>query len=121
MESDLASAAIELGVGVDVCWPYRTQEKGSFLKHRRFHDAADLLAQPDLGEPALDYLTEIVHRRPKDWIWDVDHLHDLLQLYGPDRLRSAFEHGLSIQVFGARHIERALQLPSALFAGALIQ
>jgi transposase len=258
-----AYAALEIGVGVDVCWPYRPQEKGSvenlvgfvkgsFFKQRRFHDEADLLAQLaawhvevneerpcratgvtpavrlteelprlrplkvlpenlalrvpvyvgptgmvvhdthpysmppeaigisatlylyrdrvrivagrfdithdrkfkrgegstlpdhraalvaavsgkrakrylkrqqllDLGEPALDYLTEIVHRRPKDWIRDVDHLHDLLQLHGPDRLRSAFEHGLSVQVFGARHIERALQLPSSLFAEGLIQ
>ena len=258
-----AYAALEIGVGVDVCWPYRPQEKGSvenlvgfvkgsFFKQRRFHDEADLLAQLadwhhevnderpcratgvtpavrlaeelprlrplrvlpenlalrvpiyvgptgtavhdthpysmppeaigiagtvylyrdrvrivagrfdvthdrkfkrgegstlpdhraalvaavagkrakrylkrqqllDLGEPALDYLTEIVHRRPKDWIRDVDQLHDLLQLHGPDRLRSAFEHGLSVQVFGARHIERALQLPSALFAEGLIQ
>lgn len=258
-----AYAALELGVGVDVCWPYRPQEKGSvenlvgfvkgsFFKQRRFHDEADLLAQLaawhvevnderpcratnvtpsmrfaeelprlrplkvlpenlalrvpvhvgptgtvvhdthpysmppeaigipgtlylyrdrarivagrfdvthdrkfkrgegstlpdhraalvaavagkrakrylkrqqllDLGEPALDYLTEIVHRRPKDWIRDVDQLHDLLQLHGPDRLRSAFEHGLSLQVFGARHIESALQLPRSLFAEGLIQ
>jgi hypothetical protein len=28
---------------------------------------------------------------------------------------------LSVQVFGARHIERALQLPSSLFAEGLIQ
>ncbi len=51
-----AYAAIELGVGVDVCWPYRPQEKGSvenlvgfvrgsFFKQRHFHDEADLLAQ----------------------------------------------------------------------------
>lgn len=258
-----AYAALELGVGVDVCWPYRPQEKGSvenlvgfvkgsFFKQRRFHDEADLLAQLeewqhevneerpcratgatpsarlaeeqprlrplkvlpenlalrlpvyvgptgtvvhdthpysmppeaigisgtlylyrdrvrivtgrfdvthdrkfnrgegsmlpdhraallaavsgkrakrymkrqqllDLGEPALAYLTEIVHRRPKDWIRDVDHLHDLLQTHGPDRLRGAFEHGLRVQVFGAPHIERALLFPSSLFAEGLIQ
>jgi transposase len=258
-----AYAALEIGVGVDVCWPYRPQEKGSvenlvgfvkgsFFKQRRFHDEADLVAQLedwhreineerpcratgvipavrlveeqprlrplkvlpdnlalripiyvgptgtvmhdthpysmppeaigvsgtlylyrdrvrivagrhevtherefqrgegstlpdhraalvaavsgkrakrylkrqqilDLGEPALAYLTEIVHRRPKDWIRDVDHLHDLLQLHGPDRLRDAFEEGLRRQVFGAPHVERTLQLPSSLFAAGLIQ
>lgn len=258
-----AYATLEIGVGVDVCWPYRPQEKGSvenlvgfvkgsFFKQRRFHDEADLLAQLadwhrevneerpcratgvipavrlaeeqprlrplkvhpdnlalripiyvgptgtvmhdthpysmppeaigisgtlylyrdrvrivagrhdvtherkfkrgegstlpdhraalvaavsgkrakrymkrqqilDLGEPALAYLTEIVHRRPKDWIRDVDHLHDLLQRHGPDRLRRAFEEGLRVQVFGAPHVERALQLPSSLFAEGLIQ
>ena len=258
-----AYATVELGVGVDVCWPYRPQEKGSvenlvgfvkgsFFKQRRFHDEADLLAQLvdwhrevneerpcratgmtpaarlveelprlrplkvlpdnlalripiyvgptgtvvhdthpysmppealgisgtlylyrervrivagrfditherkfkrgegstlpdhraalvaavsgkrakrymkrqqllDLGEPALAYLTEIVHRRPKDWIRDVDQLHDLLQVHGPDRLRSAFEHGLRVQAFGAVHVERSLQLPGSLFAEGLIQ
>jgi transposase len=258
-----AYAALEIGVGVDVCWPYRPQEKGSvenlvgfvkgsFFKQRRFHDEADLLAQLadwhreinkerpcratgvipavrlveeqprlrplkvlpdnlalripiyvgptgtvmhdthpysmppeaigisgtlylyrsrvrivagrhevtherkfqrgegstlpdhraalvaavsgkrakrylkrqqilDLGEPALAYLTEIVHRRPKDWIRDVDQLHDLLQLHGPDRLRGAFEEGLRRQIFGAPHIERTLQLPSSLSASGLIQ
>jgi hypothetical protein len=254
---------LELGVGVDVCWPYRPQEKGSvenlvgfvkgsFFKQRRFHDEADLLAQLaewhgevnearpcratgvtpaarlaeelprlrplkvlpenlalrlpvyvgptgtvvhdthpysmppeaigiagtlylyrdrvrivagrfdvtherkfnrgegsmlpdhraallaavsgkrakrymkrqqllDLGEPALAYLTEIVHRRPKEWVRDVDHLHELLQAHGPDRLRCAFEHGLRVQVFGALHVERSLQLPGSLFAEGLIQ
>jgi transposase len=46
----------ELGVGVELCWPYRGQEKGavenlvgwvkgSFFKQRRFLDAADLEQQ----------------------------------------------------------------------------
>ncbi|HEU4353988.1 MAG TPA: IS21 family transposase [Actinomycetota bacterium] len=258
-----AYAALEIGVGVDVCWPYRPQEKGSvenlvgfvkgsFFKQRRFHDRADLVAQLadwhrevnderpcratgaipavrlgeelprlrplkvlpenlalripvyvgptgtvvhdthpysmppeaigisgtlylyrdrvrivagryevtherkfkrgegsmlpdhraalvaavsgkrakrylkrqqllDLGEPALAYLTEVVHRRPKEWVRDVDHLHELLQIHGPDRLRSAFEHGLRIQVFGAPYVERALQLQGSLFAEGVVQ
>jgi hypothetical protein len=258
-----AYAALEIGVGVDVCWPYRPQEKGSvenlvgfvkgsFFKQRRFHDRADLLAQLadwhrevnderpcratgvtpaarhaeelsrlrplkvqpenlalripvhvgptgtvvhethpysmppeaigisgtlylyrdrvrivagrhevnherkfqrgegsmlphhraalvaavsgkrakrylkrqqllDLGEPALAYLTEVVHRRPKEWIRDVDQLHDLLQIHGPDRMRRAFEHGLETQTFGALHVDRALQLQGSLFTEGLIQ
>jgi transposase len=261
--STFAYAALEIGVGVDVCWPYRPQEKGSvenlvgfvkgsFFKQRRFHDRADLVEQLadwhrevnderpcratgvipavrlaeelprlrplkvlpenlalripvyvgptgtivhdthpysmppeaigisgtlylyrdrvrivagrfdvtherkfkrgegsthpdhraalvaavsgkrakrylkrqqllDLGEPALAYLTEVVHRRPKEWIRDVDQLHELLQLHGPDRLRGAFEHGLRTQVFGASHVERALQLQGSLFTEGLIQ
>lgn len=258
-----AYAVLELGVGVDVCWPYRAQEKGSvenlvgfvkgsFFKQRRFHDEADLRAQLaewhrdvnderpcratntipalrlaeeqprlralkvqpdhlalrvpvyvgptgtvvhdthpysmppeaigiagtlylyrdrvrivagrfevvhdrqftrgsgstlpdhraalvaavsgkrakrylkrqqllDLGTPALAYLTEIVHRRPKDWIRDVDHLHDLLQQHGPDRLRGAFEVGLREQVFGAPHVARTLRASDSLFAEGLLQ
>lgn len=259
----LAYAVLELGVGIDVCWPYRPQEKGSvenlvgfvkgsFFKQRRFHDAVDLQTQLaewhrevneqrpcratqtipavrlaeeqprlralkvrpehlalrvpvyvgptgtvvhdthpysmppeaigiagtlylyrdririvagrfdveherkflrgegstlpdhraalvaavagkrakrylkrqqllDLGAPALVYLTEIVHRRPKDWIRDVDALHDLLQRHGPDRVRLAFEDGLRAQVFGAPYIARALQMAGSLFEEGTIQ
>ena len=259
----LAYAVLELGVGIDVCWPYRPQEKGSmenvvgfvkgsFFQQRRFHDAADLQTQLaewhrevneerpcrathtipavrlaeeqprlralkvrpddlalrvpvyvgptgtvvhdthpysmppeaigiagtlylyrdririvagrcdveherkfirgegstlpdhraalvaavagkrakrylkrqqllDLGAPALAYLTEIVHRRPKDWIRDVDHLHDLLQRHGADRVRLAFEDGLRAQVFGAPYIARALQASGALFGEGAVQ
>ena len=51
-----AQAMFEMGVGVEVCWPYSPQQKGSvenlvgwvkgsFFKCRRFYDKADLLAQ----------------------------------------------------------------------------
>lgn len=258
-----AYAALELGIGVEVCWPYRAQEKGSvenlvgfvkgsFFKQRRFHDLADLQAQLsewhhevnderpcratevppavrlleeqprlralkvrpedlalripvyvgptgtvvhdthpysmppeaigiagtlylyrdrvriiagrfevsherkfgrgqgstlpdhraalvaavsgrrakrylkrqqllDLGEPALAYLTEIVHRRPKEWIRDVDRLHDLLQVHGPDRLRCAFEQGLAVQTFGSHYVARLLKFPESHVAEGLIQ
>jgi len=258
-----AYAALELGIGVEVCWPYRAQEKGSvenlvgfvkgsFFKQRRFHDLADLQVQLsewhrevnderpcratevppavrlleeqprlralkvkpedlalripvyvgptgtvvhdthpysmppeaigiagtlylyrnrvrivagrfevsherkfergqgstlpdhraalvaavsgkrakrylkrqqllDLGEPALAYLTEIVHRRPKEWIRDVDRLHDLLQVHGPDRLSSAFEQGLAAQTFGSHYVARLLEFPESHVAEGLIQ
>jgi transposase len=63
----------------------------------------------ELGEPAFLYLTEIVHRRPKQWFYDVDRLHDILQSHGPAVLRRALEEGLKEQVFGATYIERFLQ------------
>ena len=51
-----AYATLEMGVGVELCWPYRAQQKGSvenlvgfvkssFFKVRRFHDEADLRQQ----------------------------------------------------------------------------
>jgi hypothetical protein len=51
-----AGVALDLGLGVEVCWPYRPQEKGSvenlvgwvkgsFFKQRRFLDRADLAEQ----------------------------------------------------------------------------
>lgn len=63
----------------------------------------------ELGEPAFLYLTEIVHRRPRQWFYDVDRLHDLLQSHGPAVLRRAMEQGLKEQVFSATYVERFLQ------------
>jgi transposase len=63
----------------------------------------------ELGEPALHYLTEIVHRRPRDWFHDVDRLHQILQSHGPGVLRRAMEEGLKQQIYGAGFIERSLQ------------
>ncbi len=63
----------------------------------------------ELGEPALLYLTEIVHRRPRQWFYDVDRLHDILQSQGPEVLRRALQEGLKEQVFSATYIERFLQ------------
>jgi transposase len=63
----------------------------------------------DLGEPAFLYLTEIVHRRPQEWIGDVDRLHEILQRHGPEVLRRALEEGLNEQVFSASYVERFVQ------------
>lgn len=75
----------------------------------------------DLGEPALAYLTEIVHRPPKEWIRDVDRLHDLLQAHGPDRLRCAFQQGLAVQTFGSHYGARLLEFPESHITEGLIQ
>jgi transposase len=69
----------------------------------------------ELGEPAIRYLTEIVHRRPRQWYEDVDRLHQILQSHGPDVLRRAMEEGLKQQIFGAFYVERSLQ-PGLSFA-----
>ncbi len=64
-----AGVALDLGIGVEVCWPYRPQEKGSvenlvgwvknsFFKQRRFLDRTDLERQ------LHDWLTEANTTRP---------------------------------------------------------
>jgi transposase len=64
-----AGVALDLGLGVEVCWPYRPQEKGSvenfvgwvkgsFFKQRRFVDDTDLAQQ------LRDWLTEANTVRP---------------------------------------------------------
>jgi transposase len=72
---------------------------------KRYLEREHLLA---LGQPALEYLTEITHRRPRLWARDVHQLHELLQSHGAERLRSAFEVGLAERCFGAEYIAHAL-------------
>src|SRR5437868_11371111 len=62
----------------------------------------------DLGEPALRYLTEIVHRRPGQWLGEVDRLHEVLQRHGPEVVRRAMEEGLGEAGVSASHGERFL-------------
>jgi hypothetical protein len=62
----------------------------------------------ELGRPALEYLTELTHRRPRLWSRDVERLHELLARHGNEPLRAAFEQGLSRQLFGAEYIAHAL-------------
>jgi transposase len=67
--STFAGVALDLGLGVEVCWPYRPQEKGSvenlvgwvkgsFFKQRRFLDRVDLEQQ------LQEWLTETNTVRP---------------------------------------------------------
>jgi transposase len=58
----------------------------------------------DVGKPALDYMTELVHRRPADWLRDVERLHSLLQTWGPPAMRAAFTTALREQTIGAEYV-----------------
>jgi hypothetical protein len=64
-----AYATLEMGVGVELCWPYRAQQKGSvenlvgfvkssFFKVRRFHD------EEDLRQQLRDWHREVNEERP---------------------------------------------------------
>ncbi len=64
-----AYATLEMGVGVELCWPYRAQQKGSvenlvgfvkssFFKVRRFHD------EEDLRQQLRDWHREVNQERP---------------------------------------------------------
>jgi len=66
----------------------------------------------EVGGPALDYLTEITHRRPGAWIGEVEQLHALLQQHGPDALRAALARALAGQTFGAEYVRHFLYSPA---------
>jgi transposase len=63
----------------------------------------------EIGGSALQYLTELTHRRPRLWVRDVERLHELLQRHGAEALRTAFEQQLNERLFGAEYIAHALQ------------
>jgi transposase len=65
----------------------------------------------ELGPPALEYLTELTHRRPRVWIRDVDRLHALLDEHGESALRAAFERGLQEHAIGSEYIAHYLKTP----------
>ena len=69
----------------------------------------------EIGGPALEYLTELTHRRPRLWLRDVERLHELLARHGTEPLRAAFERGLTERLFGAEYIAHTLhgRRPSA--------
>jgi transposase len=73
----------------------------------------------ELGPVALDYLTELTHRRPRIWLRDVDRLHTLLATHGEGAMRAAFARGLAEQAIGAEYI--AHYLAEALVIPAPIQ
>jgi transposase len=74
-----------------------------------------------LGRCALEYLTELTHRRPGVWIRDVARLHDLLERYGDDAMRAAFERGLAEQAIGAEYIAHYLETPAPPTSAGPIQ
>lgn len=94
-------------------------EKSTLPEHRAQHVAAvsgkrgkrylkreHLLA---LGRVALDYLTELVHRRPRTWTRDVDRLHVLLERHGEDAVRAAFERALADGRIGYEYIAHDIE------------
>jgi hypothetical protein len=78
---------------------------------KRYLQREHLLA---LGPAALDYLTELTHRRPRIWLRDVDRLHTLLATYGDEAMRAAFTRGLAEQAIGAEYIAHDLAAAVAM-------
>lgn len=61
-----------------------------------------------LGQPALHYIDELVHRRPMKWFRDVDLLHQMLQEYGEQAMLNAFVWGSANDAIGAEYIAHHL-------------
>jgi transposase len=78
-----------------------------------------------LGAVALEYITELVHRRPRTWSRDVDKMHELLSLHGDDAVRVAITQALEAETFGAEYVGHHLgeldRLARMVFVGEVRQ
>lgn len=70
----------------------------------------------EIGREALEYLTELTHRRPRVWVRDVEWLHDQHQPHSKEVLRAAFARGLAERAIGAEYIAHYLESPPARVA-----
>jgi transposase len=80
----------------------------SGVRAKRYLKREQLL---ELGPAALEYLTEVVHRRPRAWVPEVDALHALLQQHGAERLRAAFVRALELGTYGTEYVTHFLREP----------
>jgi transposase len=63
----------------------------------------------ELGPVALEFFTEVVHRRTRDWPSVVERLHTLLVDHGEDMMREALASALKAESFTASAVERQLE------------
>jgi hypothetical protein len=78
----------------------------SGTRGRRYLKRQQLL---EVGEPALEYLTEITHRRPRAWVQEIEELFELLQQNGPEPLRAAFATAMASRTIGVEYVRRHLK------------
>jgi transposase len=62
----------------------------------------------ELGPVALEFFTELVHRRRKDWPVVVESLHQMLLDHGEDAMRDALGVATALQTFTVAAVERRL-------------
>jgi len=63
----------------------------------------------DVGGPVFEYLTELVHRRPRAWNGEVEELHELLMTYGEYAFLESTKQALANRCFGAEYVSHYLE------------
>lgn len=61
-----------------------------------------------LGPAAVQYVTELVHRRPQLWKSDVHRLHEMLDLHGDVAMLAAMTAALEAQAYGPAYVAAEL-------------
>ena len=62
-----------------------------------------------LGNDMVDYLTDVIHRRPQQWMRDVNILHELLSMCGDAQLRTAVSKAATEGTWGAEYVAHHLR------------
>jgi transposase len=62
----------------------------------------------ELGVEAEQFLTEVVHRRPRTWKGDVERLFDALVQHGPTAIVEAMRAAVARELFGAEWVLEAI-------------
>jgi transposase len=68
----------------------------------------------ECGEATVEVLTEIVHRSPRGWYAEIDQLHELLQLVGPEKMERACRAAVQAGSFAVAFIAQCLGRPHGL-------
>jgi len=61
-----------------------------------------------LGNEAVDFITELVHRREQRWKRDINVMHELLDLHGEHAMRAAISTALKGETYGAEYVAHHL-------------
>jgi transposase len=72
----------------------------------------------ECGQATVEVLTEIVHRSPRGWYAEIDQLHELLQLVGPEKMERACRAAVQAGSFAVAFIAQCLGGPHGLSGAA---
>jgi transposase len=62
----------------------------------------------ETGTAAVEFLTELVHQKPRSWFFEVERLHQMLQQVGAEKMDRAFRSAVQTATFSVDFIAQAL-------------
>lgn len=74
----------------------------------------------ETGTAAVEFLTELVHRKPRSWFFEVETLHEMLQQVGTEKMDQAFRSAVQTGTFTVDFVAQALGVKLPKDAGQLV-
>ncbi len=62
----------------------------------------------------MDYITELVHTKPRTWFHDVEKLHETMLTSDRDALRRAMKRAVDDGTIGVEYVRHRLRMEEAL-------